>query len=135
MAKAPIPLVWAFCLRSLRARPLLCGCSRYSGIIGIVLNGVQLLLLPRTGRYNLMNSGVDKLAAIHITIVLACGLILFAILAFAFALGSTWRARQRAGLYASFQIGLLLPVLVIALFLIGILMFLENPRGLPCGAG
>lgn len=99
--------------------------------VGMVLNGVQLLLLPRTGRYNLMNSGVDKLAATHVTGALAWGLVLFAIFAFACVLGSTWRARHRAGLDASFQMGVLLPVVVVALFLIGMLMFLENQRGLP----
>ncbi len=99
--------------------------------VGLVLNGIQLLLLPRTGRYNLMNSGVDKLAATHVTGVLAWGLILGAIAIFALVLGSTWRARQRAGLDASFHGGVLLPVVVVAAFLIGMLMFLENQRGLP----
>ena len=50
---------------------------------GLVLNGIQLLLLPRTGRYNLMNSGVDQLAATHLTGPMAWGLVLCAIVLFA----------------------------------------------------
>lgn len=99
--------------------------------VGLVLNGIQLLLLPRTGRYNLMNSGVDELAATHVTGALAWALVLGAIVVFALVLGSTWRARQQAGLEASFRSGVLLPVAIVALFLIGMLLFLENQRGLP----
>ncbi|WP_306045057.1 ABC transporter permease [Nioella sp. MMSF_3534] len=99
--------------------------------VGLVLNGIQLLLLPRTGRYNLMNSGVDQLAATHVTGPMAWGLVLCAIALFALVMGSTWRSRQRAGLSASFNAGVLLPVVIVALFLVGVLVFLENQRGLP----
>ncbi|WP_127561690.1 sugar ABC transporter permease [Nioella ostreopsis] len=99
--------------------------------VGLVLNGIQLLLLPRTGRYNLMNSGVDQLAATHVTGPMAWGLVLCAIVLFALVMGSTWRSRQRAGLSASFNAGVLLPVVIVALFLVGVLVFLENQRGLP----
>lgn len=99
--------------------------------VGLVLNGIQLLLLPRTGRYNLMNSGVDELAATHVTGALAWGLVLGAIVLFALVLGSTWRSRKDAGLPASFQSTVVVPVVIVAVFLLGMLVFLENQRGLP----
>lgn len=99
--------------------------------VGLVLNGAQLLLLPRTGRYNLMNSGVDELAASHMTGALAWALVLGAVVLFALVLGSTWRSRQQAGLPASFRSGVFLPVLIVGLFLAAMLIFLENQRGLP----
>ena len=34
--------------------------------VGLVLNGLQLVLLPSTGRYNLLGSGVEKLAGTYV---------------------------------------------------------------------
>lgn len=99
--------------------------------VGLVLNGIQLLLLPRTGRYNLMNSGVDQLAATHVTGALAWGLVVGAIVLFALVMASTWRSRLQAGLSGSFNSAVLAPVGIVALFLVGMLVFLENQRGLP----
>jgi D-xylose transport system permease protein len=99
--------------------------------VGLILNGIQLLLLPRTGRYNLLNTGVEDLAATYVTGFLAWALVLAAIALFALVMASTWRSRKEAGLPASFYTGVFLPVVVVAAFLLGVLLFLENLRGLP----
>jgi len=99
--------------------------------VGLVLNGIQLLLLPRTGRYNLLNTGVEDLAAAHVTGIMAWAVVLIAIALFALVMASNWRSRQKAGLAASFNTAVLLPVSTVSILLIGVLLFLENLRGLP----
>jgi len=99
--------------------------------VGLILNGIQLLLLPRTGRYNLLNTGVEDLAGTYVTGVMAWALVLIAIAVFALVMATSWRSRQTAGLPASFNTGVFLPVVVVAAFLLGMLLFLENLRGLP----
>lgn len=99
--------------------------------VGLVLNGVQLLLLPNTGRYNLLNTGVERLAATYVSGLGAWVLVLIAIAVFALIRLTTFRSRQRAGLPASFAGGVLGPVATVGAVLIVLLMFLENQRGLP----
>ncbi len=99
--------------------------------VGLLLNGVQLLLLPRTGRYNLLNTGVEDLAATYVTGAFAWTLVLCAVGLFALVRVTTHRSRLRAGLPASATTGVFLPTGVVAVGLIGTLMFLENLRGLP----
>ncbi len=99
--------------------------------VGLILNGIQLLMLPRTGRYNLLNTGVERLAATYVTGPLAWALVLGALALFALVMVSTWRSRQSEGLPASFNSGVLLPVVIVGAFLIGLQLFLHNLRGLP----
>lgn len=99
--------------------------------VGLVLNGVQLTLLPNTGRYNLLNTGVETLAATNVSGGLAWVLIFVGIGLFALARTTTLRSRQRAGLPASLTGGVIAPVAVVAVLLIATLLFLENMRGLP----
>lgn len=99
--------------------------------VGLVLNGVQLLLLPNTGRYNLLNTGVEKIAATYVSGPGAWALVLIAIALFALIRLTTFRSRQKAGLPASLGGGVLVPVASVAAVLIALLMFLENQRGLP----
>jgi D-xylose transport system permease protein len=99
--------------------------------VGLLLNGVQLLMLPNTGRYNLLNTGVEKLAATYVTGAWAWVLVIGAISVFAAVRLTGHRKRLAFGLPASFSTGVALPVGVAGVILIGILMFLENLRGLP----
>jgi D-xylose transport system permease protein len=99
--------------------------------VGLLLNGVQLMLLPRTGRYNLLNTGVEKIAATNISGFWAWMLVIGAITIFALLRFSTLRARQRAELEASFTWGVVLPVALVGVLLVGVLLFLENLHGLP----
>jgi D-xylose transport system permease protein len=99
--------------------------------VGLLLNGVQLLMLPNTGRYNLLNTGVEKLAATYVTGAWAWVLVIGAISVFAAVRLTGHRKRLAFGLPASFSTGVALPVGVAGVILIAILMFLENLRGLP----
>ncbi|MCY4462341.1 MAG: ABC transporter permease [Albidovulum sp.] len=99
--------------------------------VGLVLNGVQLIILPNTGRYNLLNTGVEKLASTNVSGFTAWLLVMAGIALFALARATSTRARFRAGLPASMAGGGVVPVAVVAALLIATLMFLENLRGLP----
>jgi D-xylose transport system permease protein len=99
--------------------------------VGLVLNGIQLLLLPNTGRYNLLNTGVEDLAATYVSGPLAWALVLIAIALFALIRLTTFQTRQKAGLPASLGGGVLVPVAIVGAVLIALLLFLENQRGLP----
>ena len=99
--------------------------------VGLLLNGIQLLLLPRTGRYNLLNTGVEDLASTNVSGLLAWGLVLGASALFALLRLSGHRARLREGLAANFAIGVVLPSAVVTAILVAVLVFLENLRGLP----
>lgn len=99
--------------------------------VGLMLNGVQLFMLPHTGRYNLLNTGVEDLAATYVSGALAWAIVLGAIALFALARITTHRSRLRAELPASALAGVVLPTGIVAVALIGMLIFLENLRGLP----
>lgn len=99
--------------------------------VGLLLNGVQLMLLPRTGRYNLLNTGVEDIAATHVSGLAAWGLVIGGIAAFAALRLAGTRARRAAGLPVSVLWGVILPVGAVSAVLIAILLFLENLRGLP----
>ncbi|WP_439525248.1 sugar ABC transporter permease, partial [Marivita sp.] len=99
--------------------------------VGLLLNGVQLLLLPNTGRYNLLNTGVENLAATYVSGLGAWALVLSAIAIFALIRLTTFRSRQRADLPASLGGAVLFPVAIVGAVLIALLLFLENQRGLP----
>ena len=99
--------------------------------VGLILNGVQLLLLPNTGRYNLLNTGVEKLAATNVSGAGAWVLVLVGIVLFALVRATTFRSRKSAELPASLGGGVLLPIAIVTLVLVAVLIFLENQRGLP----
>jgi ABC-type xylose transport system, permease component len=99
--------------------------------VGLLLNGVQLMLLPRTGRYNLLNTGVEDLAATYVSGWAAWALVLGGIaLLFLIRLGAH-RARLAEGLPSTFYGAVGLPVGAVALPALVVLLFLENLRGLP----
>lgn len=99
--------------------------------VGLVLNGLQLILLPRTGRYNLLNTGVDDIAATNVSGLPALLLVLTGIAVFAWIRLSTHRSRVRQGLPVNLTSAVVVPVVIVGGFLIAILAFLENLRGIP----
>lgn len=99
--------------------------------VGLVLNGVQLMLLPRTGRYNLLNTGVEDLAGAYVTGFAAWALVAAGIAAIAALRVTTWRRRAAAELPAPFLGGVVLPTALVGGLLILVTLFLENQRGLP----
>lgn len=99
--------------------------------VGLLLNGVQLLLLPNTGRYNLLNTGVEKIAAANLSGAWAWALVAAAITVFTLLRLQSHNARLREGLPSSLLAGVAAPSVVLAVVLGGLLLFLENLRGLP----
>jgi D-xylose transport system permease protein len=99
--------------------------------LGLALNGLQLIILPRTGRYNLLGTGVEKIANTTITggwawVSLGLGLIIFASVA-----ASNLARRKKAGLEASTTTLLVLPLLVCAIFGAGAVAVLNSHQGIP----
>lgn len=99
--------------------------------VGLLLNGVQLLLLPNTGRYNLLNTGVEAIAATYVSGVLAWLLVMAGIGMTAFLKLLELRERRAEGLPVSWIGGLFVPVGLAAAILVAVLVFLEGQRGLP----
>lgn len=99
--------------------------------VGLVLNGVQLLLLPRTGRYNLLGTGVEKIAATFISGALAWVLVLIGLALFTALRMSTIVARRRAGLDAPLARLLIMPVVLVGGLAIATLLLLSERNGLP----
>ena len=99
--------------------------------VGLLLNGVQLLLLPNTGRYNLLNTGVEKIAAANLSGAWAWALVTAAITVFALLRLQSHLARRSEGLSSSLVAGVAVPSVILAVVLGGLLLFLENLRGLP----
>jgi D-xylose transport system permease protein len=99
--------------------------------LGLALNGLQLILLPRTGRYNLLGTDVAAIAQISIAglwawAVLGVGLFVFA----ALAIGNLLR-RKRAGLDASVLSRLVLPVAAAAIGGAAFVAILDSHQGVP----
>ena len=99
--------------------------------VGLMLNGAQLSLLPATGRYSLLNTGVDRIAAAHLTDIWAW--VAFAI-AVALILLVKWTAhgaRTRTGLASNFGKTVVLPVAFIGGLLMVLVLLLEQMNGIP----
>jgi D-xylose transport system permease protein len=99
--------------------------------LGLALNGIQLLLLPNTARYGLMNTGVEKIALMNIPgasawIAFAVGMIVYA----ALVLTSAAR-RRRHGLAVSTGTGILLPLAGAAAFGAIVVLILNAHQGIP----
>lgn len=99
--------------------------------VGLVLNGIQLTLLPRTGRYNLLNTGVENLAGTYVAGIGAWLLVVLGIAALVALRLTTWRRRKAEGLPAPFFGNVLVPVGIVGGLLILVTLFLQNQRGLP----
>ena len=99
--------------------------------LGLLLNGVQRILLPDTGRYNLLNTGVEKIAGTFIPptwswVVLVVGLTLFLIIQY-----TTHQAKNRAGVASSLLTDVGLPVGGVALIGVIAVAVLNGHEGLP----
>ncbi len=99
--------------------------------VGLLLNGVQRVLLPDTGRYNLLNSGVEELAGTSIPapwswLALAVGLSLFIVVRFTF-----FQAKQRVGIESSLVADVLFPVAGVAAVGAIVVAVLNGHEGLP----
>lgn len=99
--------------------------------VGLVLNGIQLILLPRTGRYNLLNTGVDDIASTTISGAGAWVIFAIAVCAVGWVRWSSYRTRKAQRLPASFGQMVLLPVGIIGGALLVLVLVLSSLKGLP----
>jgi D-xylose transport system permease protein len=99
--------------------------------LGLALNGIQLLLLPRTARYGLMGTGIESIAQTKLAgplawIAYAAGLAVFVLLVVSNAVN-----RRRHGLHVNVGGRIALPVVVGALFGAVIVAILNAHQGIP----
>lgn len=99
--------------------------------LGLALNGIQLLLLPETARYSLMNTGIDQIALAKITGVWSWVVLALMLAAFAGLVVSNFARRRRAGLSANTTSDLLLPLAGGAAFGALVVGILNASQGLP----
>jgi D-xylose transport system permease protein len=99
--------------------------------MGLVLNGIQLLLLPDTGRFDLLNTGVEKLAGTYVQGAASWEVTLLGIALFALTRVTAHRARVRAGLSASALGGLIIPIGIVGALLVVTTVYLDTLKGLP----
>ncbi len=79
--------------------------------VGLVLNGLQLALLPETGRYNLLGTGIENVAGASLKgppAWIALGLLVLVMAAMRF---TAYRQRSTAGLAPSLVTAVVLPLL------------------------
>lgn len=99
--------------------------------VGLVLNGLQLVLLPNTGRYNLLNTGVEKIAGTHIVggwawIVLVIGIAVLSGLRI-----NRFMRKQKAGLGGSLLFEVIVPIVSITILGIVAVAVLLGHKGIP----
>ena len=99
--------------------------------VGLVLNGLQLVLLPRTGRYNLLGTGVEKIAGTYVTGTSAWVFVIAGLAAFFGLRLTTLLSRKRAGLDTPVLRTLVFPLLITGTLAIATLLLLEGRNGLP----
>jgi len=98
---------------------------------GLVLNGIQLLLLPNTGRYNLLGTGVEKIAGTYVSgsrawIALGVGLVILAGRRI-----NRFMRKQDAGLGGSLLLEVVVPVMSTTIFGILVVAVLLGHKGIP----
>jgi D-xylose transport system permease protein len=99
--------------------------------MGLVLNGTQLVMLPRTGRYNLLGTGVERIAATNVTGVAAWFTALVAIGGYAYIRYSTYQSKGQFDVDRSLLRDLLAPVLVVAAISAVTVAVLTSHKGIP----
>jgi D-xylose transport system permease protein len=82
--------------------------------LGLILTGLQLILLPRTGRYNLLGTGVENIARSTVGGSAAWIILLVGTALFAVANAAIVSNRRRAALETSLLSNVVLPTLVVA---------------------
>jgi len=98
---------------------------------GLILGGVQLLLLPATGRYNLLGTGVDKIADTYIVGVGSWLVWLVAVASLAALRYSSYRRKLTHGLASSLVRDVLLPVAMLGVLTAVLVWVLNGYRGIP----
>lgn len=99
--------------------------------LGLALNGIQLLLLPDTARYGLMNTGIETIALTRVEGIWAwVAYAVFLAIAAALILSAAGR-RRRAGLPVPMMTSVVLPLGASAVFGAIVVAILNSFQGIP----
>ncbi|MFC9363698.1 sugar ABC transporter permease, partial [Rhodococcus sp. NPDC057014] len=99
--------------------------------VGLVLNGFQLMLLPTSGQYNLLGTGIDKIAGTYVTGVFSW---LTVVVAVAVVLGlrlTSYRRKIAHEITASLVREVVIPTVVTAVAGVVIVAVLDANEGVP----
>jgi len=99
--------------------------------LSLALNGLQLLLLPQTGRYSLMGTGIERIAQTRIEGVWSWGVLLIGLLIYVMLTVSNASRRRRAGLPVAMLTGLAVPLLAGTVLGVAVIAVLNSHQGLP----
>ena len=99
--------------------------------LGLVLNGIQLALLPDSGRYSLLGTGIEEIAGTYLTGIWSWVFLLVAVVAAALLALSRHARNRRFGVETSFLRVVGLPVA--AMLIIGgvLVAALNSSQGVP----
>lgn len=99
--------------------------------LGLVLNGIQLALLPDSGRYSLLGTGIEDIAGTYLTGISSWAFLVVAVLAVALlAISRHWRNRT-FGIETSFVRVIVLPVAAMAIVGGILVAALNSSQGVP----
>jgi len=99
--------------------------------VGLMLNGAQLMVLPRSGRYTLLGTGIEKIAGSYLTGAKSWACVVAAVLLVLGLRLSAHLRRERNGLESSLARSVLLPVVLAAVVAIIIVVVLNANEGVP----
>jgi D-xylose transport system permease protein len=99
--------------------------------LGLALNGLQLILLPRTARYGLMGTGIESIAQTKLEGLSAWAAYVIGLLGFAALVLSNAFRRKRHGLNVQLVTGIALPLVGGGLFGAAVVAILNAHQGIP----
>jgi D-xylose transport system permease protein len=99
--------------------------------LGLALNGLQLILLPRTARYGLMGTGIEHIAQTKLEGLSAWGAYVIGLLGFAALVLSNAFRRKRHGLNVQLVTGIAVPLVGGGLFGAAVVAILNAHQGIP----
>lgn len=99
--------------------------------LGLVLNGIQLALLPDSGRYSLLGTGIEDIAGTYLTGIWSWAFLLVAVIAVAFLALSRHARNRRFGVDTSFLRVVVLPVGAMAIIGGILVAALNTSQGVP----
>lgn len=99
--------------------------------LGLALNGVQLLLLPDTARYGLMNTGIEKIAQAKIDGAAAWLVLVIAVVMVAALVLTSVAQRRKQGLEVAMGTRVLLPLVGTGLLGALVVWILNLHQGIP----
>ena len=99
--------------------------------LGLILNGAQLQLLPRTGRYNLLGTGIESIAGSYVTGLWSWLLVVVAVGVVALLKVTHHQRKSQHGIDSSTLKNVVLPVVLTAVAGVIVVAVLNANAGIP----